>query len=152
MDSELVSRVEAKIRAHPEKSDSVIADSTRNHGRKMATVQVAEIRRGMGKAGERAQAVEAAAPVCGKTFSIESAIQPHDKVALVLGIVKGIPAGQLMADDTVRKEIGVGGDRWRAIRGSTRLSGLWYKMPDGTLVWGQKATVAQVEARIREVL
>jgi hypothetical protein len=84
-------------------------------------------------------------------LTVDAVVAPHDSVARALDAVRAIPAGRLLPDDALRREVGVGNDRWRSVRGSARLAGFWYALPDRALVWGQKATIAALAAKMKEV-
>jgi hypothetical protein len=85
-------------------------------------------------------------------LSVDAAIAPHDIVGSALKIVEAIPAGQVKPDIVVRRELNVSEERWRRARGSIRLSGFSYQMPDKAFVWGRKATITTLSARMKEIL
>lgn len=85
-------------------------------------------------------------------LSVAAVLASHDLVGRAVAIVGDIPAGKLRPDEQVRRELGVGHDRWKIVRGSARLSGHWLLLPDRTCVWGRKATIADVAERMKELL
>jgi len=88
----------------------------------------------------------------GDTLAVADVLAGYDAVGKVLALVKEIPAGRLRKDDSLKTEIGVGSERWRAIRGSMRVSGYVYQLPNKEYVWGSKSTIAGIPARLRELL
>ena len=86
-----------------------------------------------------------------RTVSMADIIKPHDKVGRVLEIIAEIPSGEFIDDETIRKEVSVSRDRWRSVRGSTRLAGHWYQMPDKSTVWGARDDIDSLDERIREI-
>lgn len=85
------------------------------------------------------------------TMSLSEVIKPHDLVDKAMKILATIPAGRLMKDDVLRREIGIGQSRWRSVRGSTRLAGHWHLMPDKTFMWGAKAMIVELDKRMKEL-
>ncbi|HAR46329.1 MAG TPA: hypothetical protein DCS05_09225, partial [Nitrospiraceae bacterium] len=51
-----------------------------------------------------------------RTISLNDAIAPHDKAGQTLRIVQSLGSGELMEDESLRKEINVGQTRWRSVR------------------------------------
>jgi len=147
MTPEVTKRIMDRIAKYPDMSNKRIADGIRVDGVRVSAASVASMRSGepLGKNVEYKKAGV-------KTLSIEDVVAPHDKVGEALSKIKSIPAGQLMDDETLRKEVSISNDRWRRARGSTRLAGLWYILPDKSYVWGQKSTIASLDARLKEVL
>jgi len=84
-----------------------------------------------------------------KTRSINDLVQGFDKVATILALLKTVPASETVDDEDLRVEAGVSQSQWPRTRGSTRLSGFWYKMPDNKTVWGTQAAIKNLIARIK---
>jgi hypothetical protein len=108
------------------------------------------IRKALGWATAKAQAPASA--LSRKTVAIAAVLEAHDKVADTLKAIRDIPAGEVMVDDDLRREVGAGADRWRRIRGSARLAGLWFALPGNSTVWGQRSTIAALAERMKEIL
>lgn len=87
-----------------------------------------------------------------KTLTMDALVQQHDKVGEVLSIIKGLDSGQFVDDDDVRQEVGLGAERWRRVRGSTRLAGYWYQTPSRQTVWGSKQSIAALAERMKELM
>lgn len=131
-------------------NQSEAAALVKKHGNKEAAARASGVSaRTIGRAlGGKAMAV----PVSAATVSLADIIRPHDMVGKAVAAVAGVPAGRLMTDEALRREVGVGDGRWRSVRGSARLSGHWYAMPDKSLVWGNKATITALSAKMKEIV
>jgi len=107
-------------------------------------------------AAEARKAIPAAEEPTGNThgaalLSLDAVVKPFDIVGKALAIVTGLPDRKLMADSVLQRQIGIGEGRWRAARGSTRLAGYWYSLPDKSVAWGSKAAIVALGNRMREL-
>ena len=143
-------RVECSLNKHPEWSVT-------RHGNSLKGVDNDDIRRIMAeRAGKGEEGEEGGdgndASTSLKTRSVSDIIAPHDIVGKALALISKIPRGEVMEDDMFRKELVVGDSKWRRAKGSTRLSGFWYVMPDKSMVWGQKATISMVAEKMKDIM
>lgn len=86
----------------------------------------------------------------GMYKTIEQVLRPLDHVGTALEVVAAIPDGRIMEDDVLRRQVGISDIRWRAVRGSTRMSGHWIALPDKSTVWGAKKTINALGAKLKE--
>ena len=94
---------------------------------KNINVRLADIRLALG-----AQSPKATAAI-GK--SIAGLIDQFDDVAKVEKVMRSIPKNQYLDDDEMRRQVGVGNQRWRDVRGHSRLAGYIFKLPNAKTVW-----------------
>jgi len=138
-------RILEKIALHPDWSNNKIASATRMNGRRVAHADdVAALRDGASVVSESHKSKASG------SVTMESLVAKFDQVGEVLAKIK-VLGNDFKYDEDMRKEVGIGDARWRRVRGSTRLAGMWYKMPDGALVWGQPARIKSLVARIKEL-
>lgn len=86
------------------------------------------------------------------TLSLSDVLAGYDSVGKVLELVREIPTGRLRKDESLRAELGIGEKKWSAVRNSIRVSGYVYQLPNKEYVWGSKATIAGIPAKLRELL
>ena len=145
MDGTLYDRLAGSVRKHPEYSDCQIAKNIRG----AVARDVAEVRKMLkGKIG-RPNGTQRTDPV--QTLRIDDAVRQHDKVCRVLDILKRLHPGELMRDTALRAEMQMGDTRWRRLKGSPRLGGCWYLMPDRSILWGQTGTIRELTERMKEL-
>lgn len=84
-------------------------------------------------------------------LTVDSVLSQFDTVGRLLRLVCAIPSGSLRPDESLRSELSLGSDRWRRVSGSARLAGHWASLPDKSRVWGSKATIASVVAKLKEL-
>ena len=111
------------------------------------------LRAALAGAAVAASAGRAPASAAGEdTVAVSDVLAGYDAVGKVLALVKEIPAGRIRKDDSIRSELGMSRDRWRAVRSSIRVSGHVYQLPSKEYVWGSKQTIAGIPAKLRELL
>ena len=113
-------------------------------GRRVVSADVQAARESMSEA----ERTTAEAP---KYAALDDVVSKYDAVGDALLKVGAVPERQLISDDDLRRELGLGYDRWRRVRGSARLAGHWHQMPDKSLLWGRKATITTLAERLKEL-
>lgn len=116
---------------------------------------VSEVRESMGAAPvapeKKQPQTKGATIMAGSTMTVAEVLAKHDIIGMALQIVGAVDKGTVITDETLRKELNLGADRWRRARGSVRLSEHWTSLPDKSIVWGRKETVRSLEERIKEI-
>jgi hypothetical protein len=90
-------------------------------------------------------------PTTSARLSVKDVVGQYDVVGKAVEVLSGTPAGEVWRDESLRQELSLGGDRWRKVSGSMRLSGYFAILPDKTRVWGTKATISRLQTQIKEL-
>ena len=152
MDNAVRIRIEESLRRNPNRPNRKVGKGIRNGaGGRCTAGMVEEVRAAMDDPESKKQPQQKESSMAN-TVSVNDLLKKHDMIGTAERIVRAIPSGQVMPDETLRKELNLGSERWRRAKGSNRLKGYWTALPDKTIVWGSTKTIESLEEQIKEIL
>jgi len=152
MDNVVRIRIEESLRRNPNRSNRMVGRGIRNGaGGRCTAGMAAEVRAAMDDPESKKHPQQKESSMAD-TVSVNDLLKKHDMIGMAEGIVKAVPSGQVMPDETLRNELKLGSERWRRAKGSIRLKGYWTALPDKSIVWGSTRTIESLEEQIKEIL
>ena len=91
-------------------------------------MKVSDIRRLLGE-----KAADTPQPSVGK--SVTSLLAEFDDVAKVKNAMKALPKTEYLHDEELRRNLNLGSQRWRDVRGQKEIAHFRFKLPKSQCVW-----------------
>lgn len=87
-----------------------------------------------------------------EVIGVDALLSQHDIAGKAIQLLKTVRAGQTVSDDSLRRVLGVGIDRWHHTKKSAALAGFFALLPDKRMVWGKPETIDMLQAKLKELL